>query len=183
MTSRSPWPNCHDRDGPPPSGGAGTAGRAGADDGDHRVLEVEALAVAVPGDRVAAVAVEVEADRVERSVVALGERDGASCEHRQRLGLGAGVAPPSGEPRLGQHAGRTSRRLAGATAGERDEFGEHQVGAAQPARHVIDPRLVVEPRAGEAVERQVDRRLFEREQALLPDERGVVCWPMSVDGR
>ena len=36
-----------------------------------RVLVLEALTVGVPGDRVAAVAVEVEPDRVERPVVVL----------------------------------------------------------------------------------------------------------------
>ena len=54
-----------------------------------------------------------------------------------------------------------------------DELGEHPVGAVQPARCVVDPRVVVEPGAGDVAEGGVDGRLFEGEQALLPDQVGV----------
>src|SRR3954468_8943214 len=43
----------------------------------------------------------------------------------------------------------------------------------EPTGRVVDPAVVVEPSAGERAELAIDRRVLEREQALLPDEVGV----------
>jgi hypothetical protein len=52
----------------------------------------------------------------------------------------------------------------------RHQLGEHEIRPAQPARHMIDPRGLVQPGAREAAEAGIHTRVFEGEQALLPDE-------------
>ena len=149
ITNRSPWPSCHDRDGPPPSRPhLERARRAGADDGHDRVLVVVALAVGVPGHRVAAVAVQVEADRVERAL----RSDGVSAARASAsTGSGSGRrrrgAPPRGEPRLGQHAVVHDDLALAATAARRPARRTPGRRRATSAGTWSTHDVVVEPRA------------------------------------
>ena len=129
------------------------------------------VAVAVPGHRVVAVAVEVEADRVERFAVAVGEqlsgcRGGSASA---RAGRSQRSTTPTAAAR--RRSGRTSD--AGALP-ERElggELVEQPVGAGQPAGRVVDPGRLVEVEPGQLAERGVVLGLERPEQRSLADRR------------
>ena len=169
ITSRSPWPTDQRlRRAPPPRGRTWNgSGCTDAEDGHHGILVLEPFAVAVPGDRVAPVAVQVEADGVERLGVVLGEHPTGLGQHREGLDVLGEVAPPAGEPRLGElavvhdHLASTPRQAV-------DEVVEHLLRADEPCRAVVDPRGVVQPGAPQLGELAVDRGQSTVEQRGLP---------------
>ena len=113
------------------------------------ILELEALPIAVPGDRVVTVAIEVEPDRVERPRICWVKAARASASTGKTSRVGRRRVPPGCEARLGQPA-VVHRDLSLVPRQHGDQLGEHQVGAMQPPRGVVDPGVLVEPRAGDA---------------------------------
>ena len=97
MTNRSPPPSRYDSDGPPPRGRTQERpGLAQAHDGHDRLDRGAADPVAVPGDAVATVAVEVGADEVKRTPY----RPATGRPTRRRGWAPAGRLAPS----IGHHA-------------------------------------------------------------------------------
>ena len=150
MTSRSPCPRWWRSAGAPPPFGrsSSAAGCPEGQDRDHRVLGAGAAdAVAVPGHRVAAVAVEAEAGRGERLaelgrvVLVEGRLDGVEHGVGQRVALAV-------EAEQAGHVDDLVVHLAplGVPGHALDQPGEQVVGAVQPARQDVDPRAVRQQR-------------------------------------
>ena len=70
VTSRSPCPSLKARTSLPPPGGEGIAWLSERHQGDNGIHDLGRYAVAVPGDAVGAVAVEIDAHRVEPDAIA-----------------------------------------------------------------------------------------------------------------
>ena len=173
MTTRSPWPS------EKPSDGAAAARaehqrprRADRQDRDHGVLVLRpADAVAVPGDRVAAVAVEAQPGRDERLTqlggVVPAQRVARLVQHRvgERLALAVELQQPRDVdhalvhlPALGVPRHRAVQQV------------EQLVGAREPAGPVVDPGAPGQRRA-----LQSGRELAQREVVGGVEERALEC--------
>ena len=123
-----------------------------------------AVAVAVPRHRVAVIAVEVESDGVEGSVVPTAQRSTDFREEGERFGHPVIHVPPTAEPRLVDD--RVVHRNAGALTELEpiEKLVEDPVGAAQPFRRVVDPGGSVEIDPLDRAEIEVGRWITRTEQ-------------------
>jgi len=134
------------------------AGGTHADDGDRRVHHGLGEPVAVPGNRVVALAVPVVSDRVEHAAVMLAQRASGVIQDWERFSIPTGsLAPPRCEPRFREPAfvHRHDPLPPGHGGGQ---LVEHRVGAAQPSPGDIDPAPLVEGNPVHVGERGIDRR-------------------------
>ena len=142
------------------------------DDGDERLGDGARDPVAVPGDAVTAVAVEVGAHRVEGTLVVRRERRADVLERGRQRHLAGDVRPARHQPRC-RHDPPVELLLGLLPRRGLEQPAEEVVGMAQPAGDVVDPRGVVEVmphQAGEAVVRARGAGLLEERR--LPREPG-----------
>lgn len=122
---------------------------------NHRIHDLGRDPVFMPGDTVGAVAVEVDAHRVEADVIAGGEGV-ASFLHPRARETSRLVDPlPSGQARL-VHVPVVHPPAPLAPGDAAEQFVEGPVGARHPPWAVVHPGIVVELGTAEAAKRPVD---------------------------
>ena len=157
--------------GPPAAPGANEErpGGPNADRGNERLVDVRTraagaaraacavrpLTVAMPGDAVIAITIEVAADTAQLDVVRIGEDLEHVGEQRRWQTGAASRLPPPHQARL-KHEPFVHGHRALPPWQPRGKLPEEQVGAGQPTRNEIDPALVVELVANAAGERRID---------------------------
>ena len=128
------------------------------------------VAIAVPRHGIAAVAVQVETDRIEPTPMTLGEQITHLLQHRCGVMISCiGRVPTRGQPRfvddrVVHHQVRSLPQVESI-----QEFVEQRVGAGEPPGNELDPRSIVEVNEASPGEPRIDLRCTRPEQGRLKE--------------